>query len=347
MFVQIALVGLVGAVVWVCQAVRPASSKICGSPEGPPVTTTRVKLRDGRHLAYKEIGVPKEKAKHKILYIHGFDQCRHDVVPVPRDVLEELGAYIVAIDRPGYGQSDPNPKQTVKSKADDVEDFADRLNLGPKFYIMGFSMGGQHVWSCLKYIPHRLAGAALLAPVANFWWRRFPKDLFKEAYNQQLVQDRWALRVSHHLPWLTYWWMTQKWFPASSVEAADFRIFNAHDHKLLSSLPPRPHEAEIRQQGEYECLHRDLMIGFGKWDFDPMDLSSPFPNYDGSVHLWQGDEDGLVPVLLQRYIAKNLPWIHYHEIKGAGHMFIFDEVFQKQVMRSLLLGEKPNVLSVK
>lgn len=84
MFVQIALVGLVGAVVWIYQAIKPAPSKICGSPKGPPVTATRVKLRDGRYLAYKEMGVPKEKAKHKIVYVHGFDQCRHDAMPVPR-----------------------------------------------------------------------------------------------------------------------------------------------------------------------------------------------------------------------------------------------------------------------
>lgn len=61
----------------------------------------------------------------------------------------------MAIDRSGYGESDPNPKREVKSIASDVEEFADKLGLGEKFYLVGFSMGGQAVWSCLKYIPHR------------------------------------------------------------------------------------------------------------------------------------------------------------------------------------------------
>jgi pimeloyl-ACP methyl ester carboxylesterase len=70
-------------------------------------------------------------------------------------LLEELGVYIVSFDRPGYGESDPDPKRSVKSLALDVEELADKLELGSKFYVMGFSMGGQAVWGCLKFIPHR------------------------------------------------------------------------------------------------------------------------------------------------------------------------------------------------
>lgn len=61
----------------------------------------------------------------------------------------------MAIDRPGYGESDPNPNQTLKSIALDIEELADKLGLGEKFYLIGFSMGGQVAWRCLKYIPHR------------------------------------------------------------------------------------------------------------------------------------------------------------------------------------------------
>lgn len=72
-----------------------------------------------------------------------------------QDVIESLGVYIVSFDRPGYGESDPNPKRTVKSLAFDIQELADQLGLGSKFYVMGFSMGGQVVWTCLRYIPHR------------------------------------------------------------------------------------------------------------------------------------------------------------------------------------------------
>lgn len=84
-----------------------------------------------------------------------------------------------------------------------------------------------------------------------------------------------------------------------------------------------------------------MMIGFGSWGFDPMDLDNPFLNREGSVHLWQGDNDGLVPVTLQRYIAKKLPWIQYHEMPNAGHLFPHGDITATDaILNALLVGDK-------
>ncbi|CAN4121381.1 unnamed protein product [Withania somnifera] len=230
---MIALFGIV-ILALIYKAIMPPAPKICGSPNGPLITAPRVKLSDGRYLAYKENGVPRDQAKHKFVFIHGFDCVRHDIAlltTMSPELIQSLGIYIVSIDRPGYGESDPHPKRTPKTLALDIEELADQLELGAKFY-----------------------------------------DL-------------------------------------------------------------------VRQQGDYESIHRDLMIGFWTWEFDPMELVNPFPNGEGSVHIWQGDEDGHVPVILQRYIAKKLPWIHYHEMKGGGHMFPWAEGKGDKVMKTFLLGE--------
>ncbi|CAK9134540.1 unnamed protein product [Ilex paraguariensis] len=235
---KILVVFFIGFLAWAYRATQPPPPRKCGSPDGPPVTASRVKLSDGRFLAYKEYGTSKNKAKYKAVFVHGFDCCRHDVATtLSSDVVEDLGVYIVSFDRPGYGESDPNPKQTIKSLALDIEELADQLGLGSKFYVVGFSLGGQLIWTCLKYIPHRLAGASLLAPVVNYWWPGFPVNLSTEAYNQQPVQDQWTLRVAHYIPWLTYWWNTQKWFPSSH-----------QDRELI------PHSVSMRKEYEVKCL---------------------------------------------------------------------------------------------
>ncbi|KAL6957033.1 hypothetical protein U1Q18_047542 [Sarracenia purpurea var. burkii] len=157
-FKKTLVVIFMGIMAWAYPAVRPPPPRVCGSADGPPVTAPRIKLSDGRYLAYKEYGVPRDRAKYKIVFVHGFDCCRHDAVVATRlspDIVEGLGVYVVSFDRPGYGQSDPNPKRTVKSMALDIEELADQLGLGSKFYVSGFSMGGQVIWTCLKYIPHR------------------------------------------------------------------------------------------------------------------------------------------------------------------------------------------------
>lgn len=346
--ITLVLIVVVAVGAWAFQSAHPPPPGICGAHGGPPVTASRIKLRDGRHLAYKETGVPREKARFKIIFVHGFDSCRHDVVltsVLHPGVAEELGVNVISFDRPGYGESDPDPQRTRKSLAMDIEELADQLDLGDKFYLVGYSMGGQVVWSCLKYIPHRLAGAALLAPVVNFWWTGFPANLSNEAFSQQLKQDQWMQRIAHYTPWLTYLWNTQKLFPASSVVSKKIDKLNRQDLELISKVMPLrlPHRSQVRQQGEYESIHRDIVIGFGKWEFSPLDLENPFKdNEGGSVHLWQGDEDGLVPVALQRYIAKTLHWIQYHEIPGGGHLFGYAEGMTEAVLRALLLGQKVN-----
>lgn len=99
-------------------------------------------------------------------------------------------------------------------------------------------------------------------------------------------------------------------------------------------------QSQVLQQGAFESNHRDLMIGFGRWEFDPMDLQNPFPKGEGTVHIWHGDEDRLVPVILQRYIAERLPWIHYHELPGCGHFFPYVDGIGESILRALLLGEE-------
>ena len=78
-------------------------------------------------------------------------------------------------------------------------------------------------------------------------------------------------------------------------------------------------------------------MGFGKWEFSPLELENPFPNNKRSVHIWHGDEDRLVQVLLQRYIAQQLPWIHYHELPGAGHLFPEAGKMWDTIVKELLL----------
>ncbi|CAN1252209.1 Lipase 1 [Linum perenne] len=315
-FVPVAVALTVGALGWVYQnLLRVPNPRICGSPGGPPITSPRVKLDDGRHLAYKETGVSKEVAKHKIIIIHGFDDSKDLRLPISQELMEELSIYVLTFDRAGYGESDPNPSRSVKSEAHDIEELADKLQIGSKFHVIGISMGGYPAYSCLKYIPHRLAGVALVAPFVHYWWPCLPADLSKLGLQKLLPMDRRTFYVAHYAPWMFHWWMSQKWFPSLSMMAGN---------------------EKIRQQGIHESLHRDILAGYAKWEFDPMDLTNPFPNNEGSVHIWQGSEDRIIPREINRYLAEKIPWIRYHEVEDVGHLFITKEEHLETVLRALV-----------
>ncbi|KAK8529743.1 hypothetical protein V6N13_102646 [Hibiscus sabdariffa] len=113
---------------------------------------------------------------------------------------------------------------------------------------------------------------------------------------------------------------------ASSVLAGGSDTLSSQDMGIVSRISSRKDSAsEQVTQGEFESLHRDLIVLHGAWEFDPLDLGNPFPNHECFVHLWHGDQDKIVPITISRYIAERLPWIQYHEISGAGHFFPLGE----------------------
>ncbi|GAA0156725.1 hydrolase [Lithospermum erythrorhizon] len=316
------VVGVItGAIGLAYLALKPPSPKICGSPGGPPVISPRVKLRDGRHLAYREWGVGKDKANYKIIVVHGFRGSKDHGLPIAKELVDELGLYLLSFDRAGYGESDPNSKRSVKSESFDIQELADKLEIGDKFYVIGTSMGGYSIWSCLYYIPHRLAGAALVVPFVHFWWPSFPAEILNKSFNKMLPQLRLTLRVARYAPSLLYLLMSQRVFPYLSMVWGNFPFHTKKDLEIIKqkSKDESVVQDQICEQGIHESFCRDIMVGFSKWEFDPTEVSNPFPNNDGSVHLWQGYEDKMIPFEMNRYISLKLPWIKYHELPDHGH----------------------------
>lgn len=80
------------------------------------------------------------------------------------------------------------------------------------------------------------------------------------------------------------------------------------------------------------------MVGFADWEFSILDLKNPFPENEGSVHLWQGYEDKIIPFEINRFISEKLQWIKYHEVPDGGHMFMFNPTMCESILKELLLG---------
>jgi len=258
-----------------------------------------------------------------------------------QELIESLRIHMLLYDRAGYGESDLNPKRSLKSEAQDIEELADQLNLGSKFYVIGVSMGSYPIWSCLYYIPHRLKGVAFVAPVVNYRWHSLPNTLTKDDFRKNLV--KLAVWLLKHLPGLLYWWMTQKLFPSTGVMEKNPVFFNDRDQEVLKRTPGFEllSENKLENKSVFENLRGDFMLGLGKWEFDPLKLNNPFPEMERSVHLWAGYEDRVVPVELQRHVSGCLPWIKHHEVPHGGHLIVYDSEVCESVLRALLLDEEP------
>ncbi|CAN7134577.1 unnamed protein product [Brassica rapa subsp. narinosa] len=291
----------------------------------------RVKLSDGRFLAYRESGVPKKEAKYKIILVHGFGSSKDmnfsasqkpDLDFVSQELIQELGVYLLFYDRSGYGESDSNAKRSLKSEVNDIVELADQLEIGPKFYLIGLSMGSYPTWGCLKHIPRRLSGVAFVAPVVNYWWPSLPKNLIKENYMGGLI--KWGLRISKRAPGLLHWLiiLIQKVLPStSSVLESKQVYFNSHDMEVLKRTTGFPMftKDKLRERDVFDTLRDDFVACFGQWDFEPADLAI---TKESNVHIWHGKEDKVVPFQLQRCVLQKQPLINYHEIPQGGHLIV-------------------------
>ncbi|CAI9283215.1 unnamed protein product [Lactuca saligna] len=86
MIAKVAIVVVGGFLGWIYTRIKPPPPSVCGSPGGPPITSPRIQLNDGRHLPYREWGVPKDKSNYKIIVVVVYNSRgwkRSDVIGLP------------------------------------------------------------------------------------------------------------------------------------------------------------------------------------------------------------------------------------------------------------------------
>eukprot|EP00897_Mesotaenium_endlicherianum_P004649 jgi/Mesen1/4211/ME000219S03343 len=297
------------------------------------VTAARVQLRDGRHVAYEEVGASASSAEYNVLLLHAWQECRVWAKGFgTQAMLEGLGVRLVAYDRPGYGQSDPHPQRTLQSEAEDIAEIADLLRMGEKFHILSVSLGGYAA----------LAGVTMAAPAGSFWAQTQKGDEAEAAWKFLVNPDRYTILVAHHAPAVLHWWMSQRLVKRGSW--SDYKTWNIksgkRDMELLAQVPKEPFEAvlaEALRQGPVESIYRDLKLTSGDWGFDisEIDLSGEGP-FEGTLHIWQGADDWIVPPPLQRYAKRVLPAIAYHELSEEGHLFLADPKYHRPILTELI-----------
>mmetsp|Transcript_4493 Transcript_4493/g.12979 ORF Transcript_4493/g.12979 Transcript_4493/m.12979 type:complete len:156 (-) Transcript_4493:5143-5610(-) len=87
-------------------------------------------------------------------------------VPTPfPGLLEEHSVRFIAVDRPGYGRSDPHPGRTYRDWAGDVQELMDHLELDRACFL-AHSAGTPHLAAVCAFAPKRVTAASFVCPVA-------------------------------------------------------------------------------------------------------------------------------------------------------------------------------------
>lgn len=270
------------------------------------------KIKDGRTLGFAEYGDPNGKP---VFHFNGSGGSRLEH-PVDKSVLTELGIRYISTDRPGHGNSTPQPDRELLDWPDDISSLADHLGID-KFFILGWSAGGPHALACAYKLPDRVISGALVCGLA-------PPDRPKpyQGYSGAL---KLVMFLGRNFPKLVYVFrrMVAKLINKPSNDIGD---------KFVKSLPKvdqKPFEnikvkemlvADIKEgykQGGDGPARDDIIINF-PWKFDIRKIQVRFD-------IWQGDKDKNVPLNQGQYQADLLPNSNFHLLKDKGHMLLLDE----------------------
>lgn len=257
-----------------------------------PVPSGVVELGDGRRLSYDEVGDP---AGRPVVYLHGCPDCR--LTRHPDDAIAaRLGVRLVAVDRPGYGASDPPRDWTRRSEADDVLALMDHLGID-RFAVLGWSSGGQIALECAAIAPSRIAAVGLVASTAPT-----PFDGDVGALAQEM------------LPFLAP--------PEPTPELALEHIREAKSDVYLSDLD----SIAGLDQHLASAMQTALAGGTAGAEFDIRNLMTPWDvdlaGIDVPVTLWYGTNDDVVDLSVGTALAEALPRARFEIVDGASHLLL-------------------------
>lgn len=331
-----------------------------------PPSATRILLPDGRQMAYREQGVPSDRARYSLIAPHGFLSSRLAGIPgVKESLLEEFGVRLVTYDLPGFGESDPHPKRNLNSSALDMIHLANAVGLHDKFWVLGFSSGAMHAWAALKFIPNRIAGAAMFAPMVNPYESSMTKEEMSRTWEKWVRRRKLMYYLARRFPkFLSYFYgrsflsgkhgQIEKWLSLSLgkkdkalTEGTKFEEFWQRDvEESIRQLNMKPFiEEAVLQVSHWSFKLADLQVqkkcpgkGFLPWfKFIYSQEECELTGFLGPVHIWQGTDDQVVPPSMTDYVARVLPSAAVHKLPDEGHFsyFFFCDECHRQIFSTL------------
>ncbi|MEO7429306.1 MAG: alpha/beta hydrolase [Acidimicrobiales bacterium] len=116
-----------------------------------------LQLPDGRTLAYDDVGDPRGTP---VVYLHGTPDSR--LARHPDDSVNSAeGIRLLAVDRPGAGDSDLNPRATLSSLGTDLVHLLDGLGI-ERAVLLGWSAGGLFALAAATVLGDRALAVGLV-----------------------------------------------------------------------------------------------------------------------------------------------------------------------------------------
>ncbi|CAA3009606.1 hydrolase acyltransferase (alpha beta hydrolase superfamily) [Olea europaea subsp. europaea] len=317
-----------------------------------PPSASLILLPCGRRLAYQEQGVPAEQARFSMIVPHPFLLSRLAGIPgLKHSLLQNFGVRMVTYDLPGFGESDPHPDRNLETSALDILHLSYALNITDKFWVVGYSDGSMHAWAALRYIPDRLAGAIMVAPMVNPYELRMTKEERRRIWGKWTIKKKLSYQLARKFPRLLPYFYRKSFLSGKhgqidrwlslSLGSRDRALVEG---QMFEEFWQRNVEESVRQ-ANVKPFVEEAVLQVSNWDFSIVDLKVPNKHqgkgillwlkslysreeerssgFLGPIHVWQGAEDLVVPPSMSDFVHRVLPDSMLHKLLYEGHFTYF------------------------
>lgn len=278
----------------------------------------KFRLKSGRHLGYRELGNPQGIP---LVFFHGFPGSS-----VQATIIEDQSVYapfrVIAVDRPGFGDSEYDSARTIKTFARDIGELLDSLGI-EKFHVLAVSGGNPYGFACAHELTGRVLSINSVSGLGPLFEPEFLADMKYVLRMGLQVSTRTGL-ADRALAIL--WGAFTKLKRGKEAEEDAPAKMNAGLKMFLRTIP-EPDRAIILNEKLRQNLRRSMRNSFRQgsaglamdlrlmtqdWGIDFSSLKMP-------IRLWHGELDTIVPNSHSSKIAKKIPHAELTLMKGEGH----------------------------
>jgi pimeloyl-ACP methyl ester carboxylesterase len=280
-----------------------------------------LELKDGRQMGFAEYGDPEGQP---IFYFHGLPGSRLEAGHL-HEVAIVNNFRLIGLDRPGMGFSSIEPKRSILSWVEDVEAFADSMNID-KFSIVGHSGGAPFVAACAYTIPNRLNGAAIVSGMAPFENSEATASLSR---GQRIVN-----RLINAIPWVAHVMMKFTSIMLNKPGMLKQMLKQMSEADQLVFCDTQSSKAIIEATKEafrsgVSGASQEIILSLKPWGFKLENITYP-------ITIWQGGRDKQAPEMHARIYAKLMPNANLMFFKEEGHLSIFKN-HGEEILRRICL----------
>jgi pimeloyl-ACP methyl ester carboxylesterase len=275
-----------------------------------PSDTSTITLSENRLLGYVAFG-PADGTP--VFYFHGFPGSHKDIgLFKGTELAEKHGLRLIAVNRPGYGNSGSLADRSLVDWPGDLIKLADALNLG-NFSILGYSGGGPYALACAYAIPERIDKVIIVSGMG-------PSDAPESKKGAAMLIPKAPKLILKGMSKMVY----EK---PEKMEANMRKGFPETDQKILDMPGVQTAMNQTLQEAfssGYQGALEDAKIYKGEWGFNLADISS-------SMVLWHGALDENVKIETARYVSEQMPNCKSIFKENEGHLSLIyhhaDEIF--------------------